>query len=735
MRDEQLNLGNEFQSDKNLKFAIDILYYYAKKIEKGLSAKEEIKNLDIKENEYIIKISDSMALSFNKKDSNKSFDSIKNTALKSIFNTLNENKQNFKYTPKTLEANEGINFPKEEIKFDEKFYIDIKNELVNKLNKLEYTWEYLSSLLDLLEQKFSYIPISSDSDISVYDHIKLSVAIGSCIFQYLSENNRLDTQQETFEKYKDFCNEKAFCLYSVDFSGIQDFIYGQYGKEDVLKNLRSRSFYLEILLENIIDELLEKLLLSRANLLYAGGGHAYFIFANTQNTEDKLKEFNLNIGNWLRKIFGIELFLASGYTSCSANEFKNEPSGAYSECFKRVSTEISKNKLQRYSGKQISELNNAEILENERECKVCHRSDKLNSEGECSLCAGFAKLSRKILENNIFKIVKDNKDSNLPIYSKGFLSTDTSNKNDDCIRIYAKNHLNNKNLSVKNIYVGDYYRGNTLEELVKDSVGIKRLGVFRADIDNLGKAFVSGFSKEQQTLSRSAVFSRRLTQFFKFYINYILKNGKFEIISSDNKKIERKAAIIYSGGDDVFIVGAWKDVLEFSVDLYNNLNEFTQGTLSISGGFGIYNPKYPISYIAAQTGELEENSKQLEGKNAITLFDEDNTYHWEEFIEEVIGEKFKVINRFFSSSQDKGKNFLYNLLELFRKRKDKINLARLAYTLARLENEKNRDDEEGYQELKEKVYEWMKTEKDARQVITAIYIYSYLIRKEEGENV
>ena len=36
MRDEQLNLGNEFQNDKNLKFAIDILYYYAKKIEKGL---------------------------------------------------------------------------------------------------------------------------------------------------------------------------------------------------------------------------------------------------------------------------------------------------------------------------------------------------------------------------------------------------------------------------------------------------------------------------------------------------------------------------------------------------------------------------------------------------------------------------------------------------------------------------------------------------------------------------
>lgn len=30
---------------------------------------------------------------------------------------------------------------------------------------------------------------------------------------------------------------------------------------------------------------------------------------------------------------------------------------------------------------------------------------------------------------------------------------------------------------------------------------------------------------------------------------------------------ERNATIVYSGGDDVFIVGAWNEVIELSIDL------------------------------------------------------------------------------------------------------------------------------------------------------------------------
>lgn len=45
----------------------------------------------------------------------------------------------------------------------------------------------------------------------------------------------------------------------MDISGIQNFIYS-IGDKGALKGLRARSFYLEIMMEHIIDELLEKCL-------------------------------------------------------------------------------------------------------------------------------------------------------------------------------------------------------------------------------------------------------------------------------------------------------------------------------------------------------------------------------------------------------------------------------------------------------------------------------------------
>ncbi len=157
----------------------------------------------------------------------------------------------------------------------------------------------------------------------------------------------------------------------------------------------------------------------------------------------------------------------------------------------------------------------------------------------------------------------------------------------------------------------------------------------------------------------------------------------------------------------------------------------------------MFDEKYPISYIASQTGDLEDVSKSMEGKNAVTLFSEKGqTYHWDEFIDEVLEEKFQLLYGFFSFSSEtaeRGKAFLYNILELFREADDRINLARLAYLLARLEPSKKKGDEKAeeyrrlYQEFKEKLYHWQRNEKDRRQFITAIYIYAYLNRESHKE--
>lgn len=165
-----------------------------------------------------------------------------------------------------------------------------------------------------------------------------------------------------------------------------------------------------------------------------------------------------------------------------------------------------------------------------------------------------------------------------------------------------------KHIATK-LWVGDYTTGDTFEKFAQKAEGIKRIGVLRADVDNLGQTFVAGFAGKYATLSRTAALSRQLSIFFKYYIRSILKNGEYHI-DGEKKLTERNATIVYSGGDDVFIVGAWNEVIELSIDLQEKFKKYTQGTLSISSGIGIYECTYPIGAIANETGEMEAESKE-----------------------------------------------------------------------------------------------------------------------------
>lgn len=61
--------------------------------------------------------------------------------------------------------------------------------------------------------------------------------------------------------------------------------------------------------------------------------------------------------------------------------------------------------------------------------------------------------------------------------------------------------------------------------------GIKRLAVLRCDVDGLGDAFVNGFRWHDDIL-RTSSFSRHLSLFFKYYINFV---GYVDISFSNEK--------------------------------------------------------------------------------------------------------------------------------------------------------------------------------------------------------
>ena len=121
--------------------------------------------------------------------------------------------------------------------------------------------------------------------------------------------------------------EPAFLLYTTDFSRIQRFIYTVH-TEGALRSLRSRSFFLELLMEHYMDELLDGCGLNRTNIIYSGGGHCYLLLPNTATVQQTLADWNRAFNGWLNEQFGMQLFLANGWTPCSANDLCNVPAEA-----------------------------------------------------------------------------------------------------------------------------------------------------------------------------------------------------------------------------------------------------------------------------------------------------------------------------------------------------------------------------------------------------------------------
>ena len=184
----------------------------------------------------------------------------------------------------------------------------------------------------------------------------------------------------------------------------------------------------------------------------------------------------------------------------------------------------------------------------------------------------------------------------------------------------------------------------------------------------------------------------------------------------------------------MFFVGAWNDVIASFLDLKNALERFTEGTLTISGGVGIYPSKYPLNIMAREVERLEECSKEIEGKNAITIFTAEHGYSWDIFEKKIINEKLPALREYFGESDERGMAFLYHLVELLRNTQEKINTARYVYLLSRMEPEKDADKKkiDDYKKFSKKMYIWSKEENEREELITAIYLYVYLNR-ERGE--
>lgn len=732
---------------------------------------KEIASAALSENAlaYIVHIADKIAAGLSGYErKNREFRIQK--PLKSVFNILNGNNAKMYYSPSDSNMVDFINYPTEEYKeFSKIQEKNILDRIANAIKRTDKEMIEPSTLLEVLEANTSYIPLidfgEELSDISIFDHVKIRTAVSNCIRFYLESLHQSDYKTALLNSEQDFYKKESFLLASMDVSGIQKFIYTITTKK-ALKTLRARSFYLEIMLEHIVDLLLSDIGLSRANLIYTGGGHCYLLLPHTDEVKIKFDQLLKMVNQWFLETFQTGLFIAGAYVACSSNDLSNIPNGAYAELYKKLGADLASKKGKRYEAEQIRNLNKKEHESYSRECKVCKTIAKTDTEDRCPICAAMADLSSDIADKkqglgfDFFAVMRKREEEKegLPLPGGYFLLSKNKSelkqlmeRDTRYVRAFGKNRIYEGENSVTKLWVGSYCMNSQFKEYSKQSTGISRIGVIRADVDNLGAAFVSGFKSEHTNLSRTSGLSRQLSLFFKLYINQILATPDFKLnknaenLHSFNRDSGRNAGIVYSGGDDLFIVGAWDEIIEFAMDIKNAFKTFTEGRLTISAGIGLYSDTYPISVIADEVAELEEESKSYPNKNAVTVFEDgcrhkipdmessvnDGTYSWEAFEKSVLNDKYNILHHFFDQVEDRGNSFLYRILELIRNQEERINFARYVYLISRLEPEKDRPYYNEYKEFSKKMFTWIKSEKDRRELKTAIHLYVYMNRKRE----
>jgi len=225
--------------------------------------------------------------------------------LSSIFNS----KLSYPVVELELENALRLPVPSRDVRVSREDYRDLVHRIFRELKSTPLR---VDRVLPVLERYLTFVSsvTKEENVISLYDHMRMTSAIA--LSMLLAGCTAGDVKGGRCRK------ERRFLLIEGDFSGIQDFIYGVSGK-GTLKYLRARSAYLELIGWDVVFEILGRLHLTRANVLFNAGGHFLLIAPNTPGVVKELEDIRRKVSEWLYREFEGSLFLALEWEPVARN--------------------------------------------------------------------------------------------------------------------------------------------------------------------------------------------------------------------------------------------------------------------------------------------------------------------------------------------------------------------------------------------------------------------------------
>lgn len=481
-----------------------------------------------------------------------------------------------------------------------------------------------NSLYFLLEKYTWCIPSAvwgSRPDISLFDHSRVTAALATALYETGGAERLL--------------------LIEGDISGIQNFIYRlaspSEAQKGMAKRLRGRSFYLDLLTRSLSVHLRAALDLLLVNELWVGGGRFLLLAPDTSRVQKGLKEAQEGLDEWFYHRYHGDLYLALAVEVVEGEELKD-----FAGVLRRLQARGARAK-----GRKLAHLKEGRMIElEEKVCIVCGRD--FRGEGRiCERCQSHLEIGAKLpqLEGGgtlgllslgfrgqadlLFDFPRhpvawrllapgdspDGVELLLAVNRSDFLPHELGPSAG--ARGYGFTLLANR--------VPRTEQGQVMEfgEMAKAGEGSDFLGFLRMDVDDLGAILAIGIPREDRSISRLATLSRTVELFFEGYLNRLC--AKY-----------RTSYVVYSGGDDLFIVGRWDELIELAMEIRDEFSAYACGNpdLHLSGGLFLSRPHFPVGRAARAAGEFLEEAKGYrdgEGsKDAFALFSQ--VGRWEDLV-------------------------------------------------------------------------------------------------------
>lgn len=558
-----------------------------------------------------------------------------NTVSKPLINIISklklqertEPKHNY-LTPAQLKDDAIINFSeKGSIKKSNLYSLFLEDLKKLKECELKYN-EFLPALVSLLEYYWWCVPTSDEQqDVSLFQHSKMTAAFAASLYQYHAETNTLNDDALNDN------TKKKFRVISGDVSGIQKYIFDLKISKNAAKLLRARSFQLWALSVILSDYITKEFHLTSANVITTAGGKFLILLQNTDSTKPLIEQMQAKFETYFLKEFAGKLFfILSDGVEFSPDDFMSKD---ISDCINKIgfNTEEAKQykmqKVLKESGHVLNEL--YAKLQQYGTCNFCDTfpaEKKVDNKDSCSACKNLIDdIGGKLVKANkiIFHTdkLKDNRPFSELINIVEIKDAQKNNKEFGfLINTFKAGY---PMISLPYVAPKDKY-GNikSFEEIAGSAKGVQNLAMFKADIDNLGLVFTSSLGA-QMSLSRYAEISRLFHYFFSTYYTYFVET-----------KYKDKIYTVFSGGDDLCVIGTWNEIMDFAYDFRTELNKLTNNnpSITLSGGIALASSSLPVRTIANMAEAELDHAKDFKDddgkpKNATSVFD--TSLNWEEY--------------------------------------------------------------------------------------------------------